>query len=335
MNPFENDKVLAHIDYLAAYKHGRVLPPILVELDMTNACNHHCPGCTGGRCVSATLSLDEAQLILTECADYGVKAVTFAGGGEPLVNPATIEAAEHAAAAGLHVGIITNGSFLDTIAARRLLAVCEWVRVSLDADGPDMFARTHGANAAVYAQVIGNILQAARIKRSGGLSCTLGVGFLVGAATRGGMVEAARQFRGSGVDYIQFRPFHGSALDVSAELAQCRRYEQNGYRVVFSPSKFARPSARTYSRCHAAALIAVIQADGNMPFCCHLRECPDICPYLGNALMTPIWQIWESEGRRKILAEFSTDGCMPNCRADAHNRLIERIQAPREHPYFL
>ena len=44
---FSADKILKHLDRVNAWLQGHNQPPITVELDMTNFCNHKCPECSG------------------------------------------------------------------------------------------------------------------------------------------------------------------------------------------------------------------------------------------------------------------------------------------------
>jgi len=74
---------------------------------------------------------------IEQLKDYGVKAVTFSGGGEPLMNRDTETAIVHARAIGLDVGLITNGQYMAPGGlADVIVGHCTWVRVSLSATTP-------------------------------------------------------------------------------------------------------------------------------------------------------------------------------------------------------
>jgi MoaA/NifB/PqqE/SkfB family radical SAM enzyme len=334
MNPFCDDKILTHPEAIARYATAGVTPPILVELDMTNACSHLCPQCVGGRNENYdALTIVEAVDYLRQMAAYGVKAVTFTGGGEPLMSRATLDAVDCAADLGLDVGLITNGSLLIEEASHRLLARCTWIRVSLDADCPATFLQTHGLGETDYRQVVENIRGAAKMKREMGASCTLGVGYLTGPQTWSGMSSVARQFRDSGVDYLQFRPFHGGPNPNAAELEEFSQYETETYRILFARAKYETHGPRTYTYCHAANFIGVIQADGNMPLCCHLRGYPTL--YIGSLKERSFKAIWEGQQKAAVLDAIDVQKCLPSCRCDTHNRILSQVLTSPAHQNFL
>ena len=101
-NPFNSYKLLAHVARWRLIRRGRPLPPpILVTVDPTNLCNFNCAWCNAAYIRQRRRgSLSEA--CLTALADFlprwgegqphwppGVEAICVAGGGEPLLNPAT------------------------------------------------------------------------------------------------------------------------------------------------------------------------------------------------------------------------------------------------------
>lgn len=333
MNPFCSDKILRHSGAIADYLAGRAVAPILLELDMTNSCNHHCPRCTGGAGEQATLSRYEASNFLSQAHDYGVKAITFTGGGEPLLNPATVDIVEYAHQLGLEVGFITNGSQLDEAAARRLLVCCMWLRVSVDAASPATFLLTHGLGEPEFRRVLGNIATAVKVKRNIEADCTLGVGYLTDARTRDEMSEAAVLFRSIGIDYLQFRPFHADNAVTEMNLQTVKAQETSDFRILWSADKYSPAIERTYGYCHAAHFIGVVQADGNMPICCHYRGRPGW--YIGNLKESSLRAIWEGERKASALKRLRTSCCLPHCRADGHNRRLQALVEEEPHGCFL
>ena len=100
---FAPDKIFAHKDRVERWLKTGVSRPVTVELDMTNVCSQKCPHCFGywPERDQSRLCLEEAKAILGQLKDAGARGVTFTGGGDPLVNPATPAALEHARALGL------------------------------------------------------------------------------------------------------------------------------------------------------------------------------------------------------------------------------------------
>src|SRR3989338_2106152 len=87
---FSSDKILKHLDRVNAWLRGENPPPITVELDMTNLCNHKCPECSGWYFQSRnhnSLPNDLAEDIIKQLAKAKIRGLIFTGGGEPLCHP--------------------------------------------------------------------------------------------------------------------------------------------------------------------------------------------------------------------------------------------------------
>ena len=93
-NPFNSWKNLVHVNQFEAILNGKILPPIVVNYDLTNVCNYNCKFCMfanrertdpkgkdfreGGASISEGHSLTLPKL----WKEWGVKAVCMGGGGE-------------------------------------------------------------------------------------------------------------------------------------------------------------------------------------------------------------------------------------------------------------
>ena len=59
---FGSNKILRHLEHIASYNFFGETPPVTMELDMTDACNHRCPGCVGGTTLNGNrLTEEEAK----------------------------------------------------------------------------------------------------------------------------------------------------------------------------------------------------------------------------------------------------------------------------------
>ena len=65
---------------------GDTKAPITVKIDLTNVCNHNCPGCIDADLIANDnneLSLDLLKKLLQDMKQMGVKGINYTGGGEP------------------------------------------------------------------------------------------------------------------------------------------------------------------------------------------------------------------------------------------------------------
>src|SRR4029077_2959576 len=133
--------------WLNAYMRGDAVTPISMEIDLTNVCNYRCPNCVwddyiGGN--RAKLTKKQALSQVHQCAEAGVKAVIFSGGGEPLAHPAALECIQEARNLGLSVGLFTNAVYVTPQSAALLAQCASWIRVHLDAVSSHGYRSRHG-----------------------------------------------------------------------------------------------------------------------------------------------------------------------------------------------
>ena len=310
-----------------------------MEIDPTNKCNHCCPGCAGGRVPDdATLGELEMKRAIKEAVVLGLRGITFTGGGEPLLNPHTIESMEYAKTLDLDVGLITNGSigYPDWL---KLLKICDWIRISLDAGTSKMHRFTHGSKD--FNKVVQNIKDIISVKSSSG--CTVGLGYLTGKGTdkfRDMMdfVDLAIELE---VDYAQFRPY----------LAQGKRDLHRFKPVIWKPfEKKSTPKTaihtskykydamlngrveRKYDKCYGHQFATTLCADGNLTICCHTRGLS--WAILGNIRKNSLKEIWDSEQRQEAIKRINLSKCPLLCRC-TFNEILWQIKRPKKHPNHL
>jgi len=345
---FSSDKILKHLDRVNAWLEGKNPPPVTVELDMTNRCNHRCPECVVNYFRAGDnsfLSLRSAKNIIRQLARNKVRGVIFTGGGEPLCGAHTLESVELARKNGLDLGFITNGSLLDSNASRVILKNTTWVRVSLDAASPEVFKLTHGLDGGEFEKVVSNIYLLVEMKKKLRSKCVIGVGFLTSDKSVSDMEKAAVLAKKLGVDYLQFRPMqinHGGKFvyhwtDITDKISRCLRHSDGAFQVLYSKHKYemAKDSlfGRYYRKCYGQQFATVIAATAKMYICCHTRGYEKYC--IGDLQNNSFKKIWNSKKRREAIKRISFCDCIPLCRDNTFNQILWNIKQPREHVNFL
>jgi len=345
---FSSEKILKHLDRVSAWINGENPPPVTVEMDMTNVCNHRCPECVVSYYQltdSNSLSREQAESIIDQLGEAGARGLIFTGGGEPLCHPDTPDIVERAKSRGIDVGFITNGQLLKEESAEKLLKNSTWIRVSLDAATPEVFLKTHGRDGNSFTRVVENIRMLAKMKKEMNSSCTVGVGYLTSKDTKGDLEKATILCKDMGVDYIQFRPMqihHGGNFgynweDVTREIEKCIRYSGNGFDVLNSKHKYdmmnSKDYGRNYKECYGHQFATVITATAKMYLCCHLRGYEKYC--LGDLKEKNLMDIWNSEERKQAYENIEFKDCIPLCRCNTFNQVLWNITRPKEHVSFL
>ncbi len=177
-----------------------------VSLELTNACSKACPFCYNHSAPDGETQWtpDEVVAFVLDCADHGVRAVSF-GGGEPLQYPGLYEVLERTRGR-LFRSLTSNGLMLDEHLDRLVAAAPEKIHLSIHEPG----------RAREVDRVAGQVL----MLRARGIDT--GVNLLV---RRSGL-ESARLARlqlaeaGIGPDRTMFLPMRGADTPTPAELAR-------------------------------------------------------------------------------------------------------------------
>lgn len=117
------------------------------------------------------IDTQKAKEIIEDCADLGVKAIQFTGGGEPTVHPDHLELIGLAQWYDIKTALVTNGVKLDP--AHPVIRNLDWIRISIDAGTSATYAKIRRVAEGHWSKVWNNI---AGLKNYQG---TLGAGFVI------------------------------------------------------------------------------------------------------------------------------------------------------------
>jgi len=317
------NKVLRFPEHLVKMQKGERVWPINIEFDLSNACNLRCRHCSFEYTHdNTTMPEDLARRVIEECADVGVKALTFTGGGEPTTHPRFPELCQFAHEKGLKVGLYTNGLRRDMLMAA--VPYLSWVYFSLDEVTPEQYKFTKGVNC--FFPVVGAI---------GALAgkTTVGVGYLL----HGGNYHQAHRMialaKDYGADYAQLRPVVGlSDYDWMPTCLTILRTISDPF-VYISYRRFEDllhnqegKYQRGYTVCRASEVTPCVGADGTLWACPNTRG----LRALGDLKTESFREIWE---RRE--PQCVSEGCRIACRNDALNETLEYVCGQGQHTEFV
>lgn len=337
--PYSNLKIFAHADKFDKIRSGERISPLYVRLKPTNFCNHRCYYCSyadhdlGLRDIvnrQDQIPWGKMQEIIADFADIGVKAVTFSGGGEPLVYPYIIETILGMKEAGVETSIITNGQLLSHDRAEALTDA-KWVRISCDAADAETYSRQRGIPLEAFDEVCRNIKAFAKNKKT---SCELGINFVINHENANQVYEMALLANELGVNHIKFaaritkdlfeyhKPFKNSVIE---QLHRAEtEFENTSFRVI---NKYegdfdtAMVFHRQYHKCYISNLVTTIAADSKVYFC-HDKA------YVSNGIVGDLnnmsfKQLWFSDESIKRYKEFDAQvECNHHCVYDDRNILL-------------
>ena len=348
MREFSEFKVLNHLDRVQGALRGELPPPVTLEIDPTNACNHNCIWCIDSEhraSHASQLKKEDALRVIAEAKELGVRSLVIKGGGEPLTYPHIEALLEQAHSLGFEVGIITNGErIIDHVDV--IKKTCSWLRISLDAASAETHSSVHRPrNPDAFSKICKGISAVAD-------TVYTGVIYIVHPYTFHEMTVAARRAKEVGCRYIGFKRVIADTEIFDAEMLMNiesnylfarRQYESEDFSVMgfriynFHDGRNRKP----YPICLGHHLIGILCANGEMYACCSMRGVAEYS--YGNIREQSLSEIWHSEKRKAVLEKISQGQCRHRCvghtsfmRYDHYNALFEYLaEENNPHANFL
>ncbi len=347
-NPYSYLKIFRHSDKLESIRKNEVTPPVYIRIKPTNICNHHCYYCNyhNKKLGLRTRFNFQDQLscpVMNDLADdiiaMGVKAVTFSGGGEPLLYKHIDEIMRRLLEAGVDLSMITNGQLLKDKNAE-VLSRAKWVRISMDSCHAKQYARIRGVPEAWFFEICDNIKNFSRSKSE---DCELGVNFVITPDNISEVYPMAQFVKNLGANHIKLTamvdrnlealhaPFKASVIrDIQRakqDLEDASFKVINKYEFDFELNTVFQ---RSYKRCPIQQIVTVIGADAKVYLCHDKAYVPS--GELGDLQKMRFKDIWFSDDVREKFQEFDArQECRHHCVFDQRNILINDFLDLDEH----
>lgn len=327
--------------------------PFVVELDPTAACDLACPGCISEDLIALGNRFTDERLmeIGREFIDVGVKAVILIGGGEPLAHRRIGEFIELMGTNDIHIGITTNGSFID----RHLQAISrysKWTRVSMDAATEKMFSvlrPTKAKNAPnKFGKIVDNMRALSKVKTG-----KLGFSFLiqtpadgVGVSNIGEIYDAAKLARDIGCDYFEVKPTYqfrggidhalmrhdpGHMQAAAVEINRLDELETESFRIIYAinlraslDGGFELGQPKDYKVCPSTHLRTTVTPTGVF-----------VCPYwrgkehmkIGDVVSQKFQEVWSGDQREMVMARLDASrDCGFHCLRHKTNQIAYEVK---------
>ncbi len=333
-DPFEYDKLklLCHrekvqsiMEVQSGIKRLDNIPPISVEVHLTDNCNLCCPWCTDRDLHGngAALELDKVKELMRYFGQVG-SGVTLEGGGEPTIHPNFKEIVAYGEECDVDMGLITNG----TVDISELINKFKWVRISLDSSNREEYKVEKGKD--MFDRVLTNLSKYKEIRNP--KTSFLGIGYVLTTRNYRDIEQMVCTLDDLGVDYIYMRPVE-EAPDITPtrdELYDLRKRLlkiTENRRIKFMLTINDRLEYDNAGLpCVAHSLTSIIHANGDV-VCCEKRR-HDYIVY-GNVYTSSFKEIWMSDVRRettkKLLECKNQNGCSV-CRITPFNKILANLQ---------
>ena len=311
--PYSNLKIFSHMQEVQKVKSGERIAPIYVRIKPTNKCNQNCYYChyknpyLDLNQYNSTDEINREKMleIIEDFKNIGVKAITFSGGGEPLLYPYIEETMEAVLKAGIDLSIITNGSLLKEKKAE-LLSNAKWVRISLESGCAETYSKIRGVREEAFDELCQNIKIFAKIKNQ---ECELGINYVVGPENYKEVYYTGKLMRELGANHIKYtalmnnyaeelhKPFKEDVINQIHKLID----ENNGIFKVINlyENDFISNAVfgRNYNVCTIKDYVTVIAANSKIYYC-HDKAYLD-AGEVGDISQKSFKEVWFSEEATK------------------------------------
>lgn len=370
----EGTKVIYHPAWLRRFREDPFsVPPIYIEISPVGQCNHRCTFCAPEMLGYVNRQLDvhllnqrfrEMREMRELDADkLGVKAIQFAGEGEPTLHKDLAAIIKLARDNGIDAGMLTNATGLTERLSNQIVPLVNgYIQASINAGTRDSYAMIHQTGPEHWDLIWKNLAKAVKIREmSGTKECDLGANMTVlieqtkddkGRAVPPNWPEVELLIQRSkdiGLDYVSFKPYsqhlyseatakrygkmsYKEMMDEIYEIGQklLEKYSDDNFEAIFRFSRFEEYEAenRGYTTCRATPTIwSYIQSDGLWISCSAYWTDPRFA--LGNIKTQTVREIWYGESRRRhldfVLNHLDISECRKTCHPDKENVFLNKM----------
>ena len=282
--------------------------------------------------------------IVDDLIAMGVKAVSFSGGGEPLLYKPLPEVVRRLSAGGVRVATLTNGANLKGKMADAFAEHGTWVRVSTDAWDDASFSRSRGVRDGEFTQLLRNLREfSARASK-----CVLGVSFIVDERNCRHLREACALLKDAGVNHVKVsgvvvsnsgvenNAYHARIGDIVAEqIGSAASLVDERFSIINHYHDLEDRFDKSYSICPYLMFLTVIGAD------CKVYTCQDKAfteaGTLGSIKDRRFRDFWFSEeNRKRLFAVNPARDCGHHCVTHGKNQAImDLLSLDPDHGVFV
>lgn len=347
----DDHKLQYHPRIVADFMDGKAIVPLNAEVSITDACNHRCLFCNFNYLGHKKASLPEGRMqgMARELAEAGVKTLTFAGAGEPLLHPDVFPSLKIAHSLGMDLAMRTNGALLTQQQMEEMTDMLSWVCFSINAGTSETYAETHRCAKSEFAKVMRNLHELGAIKQRTGSKMTLGTQCVLLKENRRDIAALAKLVKNAGADYFVVKHFFPREegeyqgdeslcnQDVLQELFDlASEMSADGFSMIIrDPAKLDR--SRPYCKCLGLPFLVYIGENGLLYTCFSHHE--DKTTAIGSILEHDFATLWNSHGKDlavdHINSFYDKNTCQANCRHHQINLWLHGLKNPPAHVNFI
>lgn len=345
MNAYSHLKAFRHPDVLEGIRRGVPRRVPHVELILADLCQQSCKFCAYRLEGYASnqrfddkrmMDLWKALEIVEDCAEIGVQAIQFTGGGEPTLHRGFPQVVEAVLARGMKFSLVSNGVRIGPELAE-LIVKGSWVRVSWDAAAEETYCATRKVHANHWyraQEAIRYLRSEKEIQKS---DCSIGVGFVVTPDNWAEVLEAARLAKSLGADNFRisaqfsnederlFEGFHTKCAELCREAEELSDEGFTVYNRFSDRLNDLRAKAPEDRLCGYQFFTTYIGADLGVYRCCGYAY--NSRGLVGSIKEQRFRDFWLSQERFQNQIAFDGRGC-EKCQFRKQNSALAYVLSP-------
>jgi MoaA/NifB/PqqE/SkfB family radical SAM enzyme len=304
----DGTKIAWHQERIRAWERGERIAPITIDMALTRACNYACHYCY------AMLQENDRKVInreaifnfLEDCAELGVKGISFVSDGESTISPVFVDAVRKGHELGMSMAVGTNGFVLNRRKLEEVLPHLTYIRINISAGERHRYAEIMGVKETWFDRVCANIRDMVDIKRKQGLDVTIGLQMVLMPQYHDQVMPLAELGKELRPDYLVIKHCSDNedgdlGVDYSGyarmydTLRAAEALSDSGYKVQVKWSKIESEGKRSYQRCYGAPFMIQISGSGLVAPCGMLFNERYKKFHIGNICEQRFAALWRSE----------------------------------------
>lgn len=315
----DGTKIMWHQERLEAWKKGERFAPITIDMALTRGCNFRCVYCYSAlqENESKRITKEVMHRFLDDCAEIGVKAISFVSDGESSISPAYVDSIKYGHKLGISMASGTNGYLLNKEVLEEILPCLTYLRFNISAGEPKRFSEIMGVPEEWFHTVKENIKQAIEIKKKKKLEVTIGMQMVLMPEFADQILPIARLGKELRPDYLVIKHCSDDetgALGVDYKgyrevydiLKEAESLSDEGYLVKVKWSKIEAEGKRDYERCYGPPFLIQLSGSGLVAPCGCLFNEKYSKYHIGNIVDTSFKEIVFSDRYWEVMNELAS-----------------------------
>ncbi len=317
----DGTKIAWHLERVEKWQKGERVAPITIDMALTRACNYSC-----GFCYAMFQENDRKVItkkvifeFLEDCAEIGVKGISFVSDGESTISPVFVDACKYGHELGISMAVGTNAFVLTKNKLEEVLPYLTYLRVNFSAGEKKRYAEIMGVKENSFDRVCQNIKDMVELKKKNNLKVTIGMQMVLMPQDADQIIPYAKLGKDLRPDYAIIKHCSdnedgGLGVDYDAYeklyplLREAEKLSDDEYKCVIKWSKIEDKgnNNRSYQRCYGAPFMLQMSGTGLVAPCGGLFNEKYKKFHIGNICETRFKDIWSSDRYWEVMNYLSS-----------------------------